>query len=89
MIWFGEEQVEFRPVELEPVDLTMLKFERPKDCLGRVKAATSSSEPIVRGEWPVHLEPILKRAGGNLDVRSFAHDPLGVGEGGAQIKGGD
>lgn len=89
VLWLGEEQVEFGAVELEAVDLAVLKFECANDRVGRVKSAGGGSESIVRAERSIGLKPVLKGAGGDLDVRSFSHDPLAVGQGIAEIECGD
>lgn len=65
VLWLGEEQVEFGAVELEAVDLAVLKFECANDRVGRVKSAGGGSESIVRAERSIGLKPVLKGAGGD------------------------
>jgi len=84
-----QEQVEFRAVELEPIDLAVFKFESADDRFRHVEVACGCSEWVVCAKRAVRLKPVLQRSRGDLDMRFAAHDALGIGQGVAQVEGGD
>lgn len=89
VVRFGEEQVEFRSVELEAIDLAVLKFKSPDDGIGGKESCAGAAESMVCAEWSVGLEPVLERSRGNLDMGSSPGYALGVGKGVAEIERGD
>lgn len=89
MVGIVQEQVELCAVELESVHLAVFKFVDMDDRLGCVLLACGCSETRICTEWPVSVEPVLECSGGDLDMRFAAHDALGIGQGVAQVEGGD
>ena len=89
MVGMLEEDVELCAVELESVDLAVLKFEHADDRFGCEESRAGASEPVICAKWTVGLEPVLERARGDLYMRSVSHDALGVCQRVAEVERGD
>lgn len=76
-------------MELEAIDLSVLKLKSPDDGIGCEELCACAAEPVVCAERSVGLEPVLQRSRGNLDMGSSTGYALGVGEGVAEIESGD
>jgi hypothetical protein len=73
-----EEDVELCAVELESVDLAVLKFEHSDERFGCEESRAGAAEAVICAKRPIRLSPVLERVRGNLNVCFASHHALGV-----------